>query len=293
LRAIAQASVEAAASEVQQARHEVNLRLPAHPVWVQADPARMKQVMDNLLNNAIKYTPAGGSIEIEVGRRGEAGWVQVRDNGVGIPPAMLGSVFDLFTQVNQTLGRSNGGLGIGLALVKQLVTLHGGSVAAASEGAGQGSTFTLQVPLVQGAQGNSGDAVGGGVRQARQPRRVLVVDDNRDAADTIATAIQLAGHDVAVAYDGATGLALADRMKPECILLDVGMPGMDGHQVIRALRSHPEHRRCLVIALTGWGQEHDRASTRESGFDAHLVKPASVEAVMALLDGEEGGPGAA
>ncbi len=285
LRTIAQASVEAAANEVQQTSLDVNLRLPAQPVWVHADPARMKQVVDNLLNNALKYTPAGGAIELEVGRRGDAGILQVQDNGVGIPPSMLGAVFELFTQVNQTLGRSNGGLGIGLALVRQLVTLHGGVVTAASEGAGKGSTFTVQLPLSRAAESDAQrDPARGELRPARQRRRVLVVDDNFDAADTIAAAIELAGHDVAVAYDAQTGLAAADRLKPECILLDLGMPGMDGHQVARALRSHPEHQDCLIVALTGWGQANDRELTRQSGFDAHLVKPASVEAVMELLD---------
>ena len=290
LRAVAQASVEAAAGEVQQARHEVSLRLSAQPVWVRADPARMKQVVDNLLNNAVKYTPAGGAIELEVGRRGEAAFLQVRDNGLGIPAAMLDHVFELFTQVNPTTGRSNGGLGIGLALVRQLVALHGGEVTAASDGPGSGSQFTVQMPLAQPDQPAQRDAGAGILQRARQPKRVLVMDDNRDAAGSIATAIALAGHEVAVAYDGRTGLAEADRLKPECILLDLGMPGLDGHQVARTLRDHPDHGNCLLVALTGWGQVNDRALTRQSGFDAHMVKPASVDAVMALLDG--GGSGA-
>jgi PAS domain S-box-containing protein len=284
LRAIAQACVDAASSEILAARHEVSLRFSAQPVWVQADHARMKQVIDNLLNNAIKYTPAGGVIELEVGYSGDRGQLKVKDNGLGIPPEMLGDVFELFAQVNQTIGRSNGGLGIGLALVKQLVSLHGGQVQVASDGVGAGSTFVVRVPLARAETLADAAAPGSVLQQTRQPRRVLVIDDNRDAADTIAAAIALAGHEVEVAYDGIAGLAAADRLRPECILLDLGMPGMDGHQVARSLRNNPGHRRCLVVALTGWGQQHDRASTRQSGFDAHLVKPASIEAILELLE---------
>lgn len=290
LRAIAQASVDAAGGEISESLHQVRLRVPSQPVWVHADQVRMKQVLDNLLNNAIKYTPAGGAIEVEVSHSYDSGSVSVKDNGAGIPPEMLDSVFTLFAQVDHTIGRARGGLGIGLALVKQLVALHHGQVKATSEGIGHGTTMTVVLPLAQTAEPSAGGALGGvSPKTAGQPKRVLVIDDNRDAADTIAGALALAGHIVKVAYDGLSGLAAAQQIRPDCILLDLGMPVMDGHQVARALRSDPDNKRCLIVALTGWGQQHDRAMTRQSGFDVHLVKPASIESVIALLDADNTG----
>ncbi len=244
----------------------------------------MKQVLDNLLNNAIKYTPVGGTIDVEVEQSEDSGRLNVKDNGAGIPPEMLGSVFTLFAQVDHTIGRARGGLGIGLALVKQLVSLHGGDVNVASEGIGAGTRLTVRLPFAppEVPPADAGNA--GRLRQTSRPRRVLVIDDNKDAADTISAAIALSGHEVEVAYDGPSGLAAADRMRPDCILLDLGMPDMDGHQVARALRSNPDRNACLIVAVTGWGQRHDRTMTRQSGFDFHLVKPASVEAVLDLLE---------
>ncbi|MES2784601.1 MAG: ATP-binding protein [Pseudomonadota bacterium] len=284
LRAIAQASVDAAGGDIRDSRHQVSLRVPAQPVWVSADPVRMKQVVDNLLNNAIKYTPAAGDIEVEVASVQERGIVTVRDNGAGIPPEMLEGVFTLFSQVDHTIGRARGGLGIGLALVRQLVALHHGEVSAASGGIGAGTTMQVVLPLAPAAEPLMGSGAGSEPLRTRHPKRVLVIDDNRDAADTIAGAINLTGHHVEVAYDGASGLEAAQRMRPDCILLDLGMPDMDGHQVARALRRNPDHDRCLIVALTGWGQQHDRTRARQSGFDVHLVKPASIESVVDLLE---------
>ena len=285
LRPIAQACVDAAASAIQEARHDVSLRVPAQPLWVRADPARMKQVIDNLLNNAIKYTPPGGAIELEVSQADGRGCISIQDNGAGIPPEMLDSVFELFAQVDRTIGRAKGGLGIGLALVKQLVRLHDGEVKASSAGIDAGSTFSVLLPLAQPIASSPDKAAPDRLVPTDRPRRVLIIDDNRDAADTMAAAIEICGHTAQAVYDGPGGLAAADRLRPDCILLDVGMPGMNGHQVARALRDNPAHSHCLIVAVTGWGQSQDRAMTRESGFDAHLVKPASMESVMELLEG--------
>ncbi|HYF41038.1 MAG TPA: PAS domain S-box protein [Ramlibacter sp.] len=284
LRSIAQSCVDAAGGAIQEARHQVSLRLPSQPLWVQADPARLKQVIDNLLNNAIKYTPPGGSIEVDAAQAGDQACLSVKDDGAGIPPEMLGSVFDLFAQVDSTIGRASGGLGIGLALVKQLVSLHHGEVTAESAGVGAGATFTVYLPLAQAQVPAPSTPGTEQLPQTSRPRRVLIIDDNRDAADTLAAAIELCGHRVQTAYDGASGLAAAQQARPDCILLDLGMPGMDGHEVARALRAQPEHRQCLIVAVTGWGQSADRALTQQSGFDAHLVKPASIEAVLELLE---------
>ncbi|AEG93240.1 candidate histidine kinase, hybrid [Ramlibacter tataouinensis TTB310] len=285
LRAIAQACVDAAGEAIREAQHQVSLRVPAEPVWVQADPARMKQVIDNLLNNAIKYTPHGGTIEVEVAHAQGRACIRVQDNGAGIPPDMLDGVFELFAQVDHTIGRARGGLGIGLALVRQLVALHQGEVTAASGGIDAGSTFTVRLPLAPAEAPAPGTAAGTPLVPTTRPRRVLIIDDNKDAADTLASVVALGGHTTETAYDGPSGLAAAERMKPDCVLLDVGMPQMDGHEVARALRAMPALRGCLIVAVTGWGQSQDRQLTQASGFDAHLVKPASVEAVMELLEG--------
>ncbi|MES2977941.1 MAG: ATP-binding protein [Pseudomonadota bacterium] len=283
LRAVAQASVDSAHSAIQEARHQVTLSMPPHPVWVHADPARMKQVMDNMLNNAVKYTAPEGRIEVTI-RADDRACVSFRDNGAGIPSDMLGSVFELFAQVDQTIGRAKGGLGIGLALVRQLVSLHGGEVHAASDGLGSGSTFTVLLPLGPIQLPSPAEPIGSQLLQAATPKRVLIIDDNRDAADSMADVLRICGHTVEAAYEGEGGLALADSFLPDCILLDIGMPGMDGHEVARALRAKAPHSRCMIVAITGWGQSMDRERTRQSGFDSHLVKPAAIDDVMALLD---------
>lgn len=286
LRSAAQACLDAAAGAIQEAQHKVALRVPGHAVWVHADAARIKQVIDNLLNNAIKYTPQGGSIELEVSLQGEgAACIEVRDDGAGIPPDMLESVFDLFAQVDHTVGRARGGLGIGLALVKQLVHLHGGNVGARSAGIGAGATFTVCLPLaVAAAAGPATEPEPGLTKTTTRPKRVLVIDDNRDAADSLASAITLCGHTAETAFDGPSGLAAAQSLRPDCVLLDIGMPGMDGHEVARRLRRMDATCEGLIVAVTGWGQAKDRDQTLEAGFDAHLVKPVSIDAVLGLLE---------
>ncbi|MBL0423366.1 PAS domain S-box protein [Ramlibacter sp. AW1] len=283
LRTVVSASVEAMAGAIARQRLQLRLDLAADPLPVQADPARIKQVVDNLLNNAVKYTPEGGRIEVRAWReRGEVA-LAVADTGVGIPHDMLDRIFDLFTQVDRTIGRSQGGLGIGLALVRELVQLQGGSVSAESPGLDRGASFTVRLPAAA-----TGDAPAP-VASPRQPtraaaaRHVLIVDDNTDAADTLSLVLSACGYITAVAYDGPAGLDAFDRLRPHAVLLDIGMPGMSGHAVARALRQRPGGSDVLLVAVTGWGQPADRALTTEAGFDAHLTKPVDVQAVVELL----------
>jgi signal transduction histidine kinase/DNA-binding response OmpR family regulator len=265
-------------------RHELTVTLPAEPVRVEGDPVRLAQVLGNLLNNAAKYTEEGGSIWLTVERAGDEAMLRVRDTGVGIPEEMLGSVFDLFTQVDRTLDRSQGGLGIGLTLVRRLVEMHSGRVQVFSAGPGRGSEFVVRLPALVG--GRRPPPTGNGVVSslARSGRaRVLVVDDNRDAADSLALLLRLAGHEVCVAHDGPTAVALAADFGPQLVLLDIGLPGMDGYAVARRLRAQPNAHKTLLVALTGYGQEEDVRRSREAGFDHHLVKPADPEALATVF----------
>jgi CheY-like chemotaxis protein len=236
------------------------------------------------LNNAAKYTEEGGSIWLRAERQGRFAAISVRDNGVGIPPAMLPRVFDLFTQVDRSLGGAQGGLGIGLALVKRLVEMHGGTVRADSAGWGTGSEFTVRLPLASSeslpehAAEPPRESAGPGRR-----RRFLVVDDNRDAADSLALLLRLQGVDTDVAYDGAAALEAVRAKRPDVVLLDLGMPGMDGFEVAARIRREPELAGTALIALTGWGQPDHRRQTREAGFDGHLVKPVELAELQALV----------
>jgi CheY-like chemotaxis protein len=254
---------------------------------VNADPTRLAQVIGNLLNNAAKFTETGGRIRLSVSRELNAGVVRVRDEGIGIAADMLPRIFELFTQAERTLDRSQGGLGIGLTLVRHLVELHGGSVQAFSDGVGRGSEFVVRLPAA--AQlGPSPRFVGGRRPGAGTSRRILVVDDNVDAAESLAKLLRISGHEVNTTY---TGLTVADAVaehRPNVILLDIGLPGLDGYEAARRLRAAPGGERLLLIALTGYGQESDRQRSREAGFDHHLVKPLDFAAFESLLEGPAG-----
>lgn len=258
--------------------HRLTLSTPA-PVWVEGDEARLKQVLGNLLDNAAKYTEPGGEITIEVGHLGDDALLRVRDNGPGIDAALLPHVFEPFTQGPRSLERSEGGLGIGLSLVKMLVELHGGDVEVVSA-PGAGATFTVRLPAV--AQANAPVTLTA-PHAAAATQRILVVEDNVDTADSLAMLLRLEGNDAQVAYDGVTGLEKARRWQPDAIVLDIGLPTLSGHEVCRALRGEPWGRRLAIIAVTGWGQEDDYEASRDAGFDGHLVKPVSSDAVLALL----------
>jgi CheY-like chemotaxis protein len=247
------------------------------------DPFRLAQVVSNLINNSAKYTPRGGRVDVVLDTAPGEAVVRVTDNGVGIPRDMLDRVFDMFTQVNRTLDRAQGGLGIGLSLVRRLVDLHGGSVAADSAGLDRGSTFTVRLPTVVAPESKAGDDPAHDAVAARRRVRVLVVDDNVDAADALAMQLEHSGHYTRTAYGGAAALQAAEEFDPEVVLCDIGMPGMDGHAVATRLRADRRHGSTVLVALTGWGSEEDRRRTRRTGFDFHLVKPVSGQAVDEIL----------
>jgi PAS domain S-box-containing protein len=278
-------AVETSASLIAAHRHVLEVTLPPAPLELEGDVTRLVQVLSNLLNNAAKYTPAGGMIALSAWREDGQAVVSVADSGIGIPPEAIGSVFDMFTQVRGSLDRAQGGLGIGLSLVRRLVELHGGRVSAFSGGRGQGSTFTLRLPLRPGtphADGGLRHAPCAG-NAAPGALRVLVVDDNLDAADSLAALLQILGHSTRVAHDGPAGLAAAHDFEPDLVLLDIGLPGMSGYDVARAIRAAQELRQVVLIALTGWGAQSDRQQSVEAGFDQHLTKPVSLEALEQAL----------
>jgi signal transduction histidine kinase/CheY-like chemotaxis protein len=262
--------------------HVLTVTLPPEPIRLEADPTRLAQVIGNLLTNAAKYTEQGGHIGLTVERRPGEAAVRVRDDGVGIPAALLPQVFDLFAQGDRSPARSEGGLGIGLTLVKNLVEMHGGRVEARSEGPGQGSEFVVRLPLPDEQAPNEGEAAAGG-RRPVPPRRVLVVDDNVDAAESLATLLRVDRHEVRTAHDGPTALEEAATFRPEVVLLDIGLPKMDGYEVARRLRGQDGFQKALLVALTGYGQEEDRRRAAAAGFDAYLVKPADPAALHDLL----------
>jgi PAS domain S-box-containing protein len=285
---IAQA-VETSRPLIDARRHELVVTLPREPLLVEGDATRLAQVVSNLLNNAAKYTPEGGHIGLTVEPRPGEAVVRVRDDGVGIPAELLPQVFDLFTQGDRSLARSEGGLGIGLTLVKSLVEMHGGSVEAHSDGPGQGSELVVRLPTLgrEPAEGGEGGP-------SRSPpsgsRRVLVVDDNVDAAESLAILLRTWGHEVLTTHDGLAAVKAAEQVRPEVILLDIGLPRMDGYEVARRLRERADMRDVLLVALTGYGQEEDRRRAEEAGFDAHLTKPADPTALQRLLAGSEQPP---
>jgi CheY-like chemotaxis protein/two-component sensor histidine kinase len=275
-------SVEAVRPLVEERRHELTVALPAGPLRVEADATRLQQILTNLLNNAAKYTDPGGHVWLTAGRDGAEVVVRVRDSGIGIAPDMLPRVFDLFVQAERRLDRSQGGVGIGLTLVKRLVEMHGGTVTAHSRGSGHGSEFVVRLPArPEPDEPGKGEA---GAATARLPRhRVLVVDDNPDAADSLALLLELAGQEVRAAHDGPSALAEAEAMRPVLVFLDIGMPGMDGFEVARRLRRLPGLAGVRLVAMTGWGQDEDRRRSAEAGFDQHLVKPVEPKALEQLL----------
>jgi len=262
-------------------RHQLDMSVPVDPVMLQADGVRVAQVLSNLLNNAAKYTADGGQIWLSAQVENGRAVISVRDNGRGIPTNMLSRVFDLFTQVDSSRGTP--GLGIGLAMVRMLVELHGGEVEARSPGPGHGSEFIVRLPILQPEANAAMKSKTAGNDTSLEGRSVLVVDDNCDAADSLSMLLRLAGAKVTVAYDGATALAAIPIHQPHVVLLDVGMPGMDGYTVASRIRQDAQNSDMLLIALTGFGQEEDRKRSSAAGFDNHLTKPADLQALLALV----------
>jgi len=278
------AAVETSRSLIEAGRHDLTQSRPPHPVFLDADTTRLGQVVSNLLNNAAKYTPQGGRIELTAELAGDREVVvRVGDNGAGISAEMLPRVWGLFTQADRTLGREQGGLGIGLTLVKRLVELHGGSVAARSDGLGRGSEFIVRLPLADAPYPTPASDRPGTMRPTAAHRRVLVVDDNVDGADSLAMLLALHGHTTRVARDGPTGLSEAEEFRPDVVLLDIGLPGLDGFEVARRLRSRFGTQDLRIIAQTGWGQEADRERSRAAGFDLHLVKPIDPTELLRII----------
>jgi signal transduction histidine kinase len=288
-------------------KHQLTLELPEPGVKVFGDPTRLTQAIANVLGNAAKYTDQGGQVIVSAVTRGADVEISIRDNGIGIRREMLPHVFELFTQLDRDDGRAQGGLGIGLALVQRLVRMHGGDVSATSDGQGRGSEFVIRLPLLRekedeeekGAVEVTPEQIVGDLAAAsemaavvaplvtasaaRMARRILIADDNNDALESLATLLQLSGHEVYTATNGGTALQSIERHLPEVVLLDIGMPLLDGYEVARRIRAQPWGQRITLVALTGWGQDSDRRRSREAGFDSHLVKPLDLETLTDLL----------
>jgi signal transduction histidine kinase len=272
--------------------HRLSVELPAGPVWLEADPARLKQVVVNLLTNAGKYTEPGGRVGLSAKQQGGEVLLRVWDTGVGIPADMLERIFEKFTQVDRSPSSpSQWGLGVGLSLVKALVELHGGSITAASAGPGRGSTFTVCLPGAVAPPPEGADQPGGDVAPLGRPLRVLLVDDNADGAFMVAELLRHSGHDVRTAANGPAALALARSWRPDAVVLDIGLPGMDGYEVARQLRRQEGMAGALLVALTGYGRDEDRRQALEAGFDAHLVKPADLDELRQVLEAPGGTSG--
>ena len=283
LAAIVQQAVEAVRDLYRSMEHELTVTLPPQPVQLHADPARLAQVVGNLLSNAGKFTDNGGRIWLTVRQDGEHAEIAVRDTGIGIAAEHHARLFDMFEQVDTSLERSQGGLGIGLTLVKTLVELHGGSVGVHSDGLGRGSEFTVRLPVLVDATEELSPAPAA-VEQAPAPgRRVLIVDDSEDGAESLAMLLQFGGHETYKAHDGLAAIEAARRLRPDVVLLDIGLPGLNGYEVCSRIRQEPWGKGVTLVALTGWGQDEDRDRSREAGFDAHMVKPVDFDALLKLL----------
>ena len=256
--------------------------MPPQPLWLQVDPGRLEQVLVNLLSNASKYTDRGGNIALVVAPDEEHVVIRVSDNGIGIARGLLARIFDPFIQAERSLDRAEGGLGIGLTLAQRVIEMHGGTIEAHSEGPGRGSEFVIRLPS-RSAPMEDESSPQAPVKEPREAWRILVVDDNVDAADSLAMLFQADGHDAKVAYSSEEALLLARDYRPDFVLLDIGLPGMDGYEVAKRLRAQPELQNLRLIALTGYGQDSDVARSREAGFDHHVVKPVQFDSLNSLL----------
>ena len=287
LREVIQSALEASAPLIERGGHALSVRLPAEPVWLDGDPVRLGQIFTNILNNAAKYSFPGGAISLTATRQDSTIAVDVTDSGIGIEPADLESIFEMFVRVDVDDAKARGGLGLGLNLVRRLVELHGGTVQAQSEGRGKGSHFLVRLPLVAALERTSAGATAGATAAADprgpQKMRVLLVDDNVDAAATLSMLLELDAHETLVAHSGVEALRVLPTFAPDVIFLDIGMPGMDGYEVAREIRKLPNGADPVLVALTGWGGEADRQRSKNAGFDEHLTKPADIAIIEELL----------
>jgi CheY-like chemotaxis protein len=284
---VVQSAVETSQPLIEASGQELTISLPDAPIVVDADPIRLAQVFSNLLNNAAKYTGRGGHIWLTVEQAGSEVIVKVRDTGIGIPADMLSCIFEMFTQVDGTLERSLGGLGLGLSLVKRLAEMHGGSVEARSDGPGEGSEFVVRLPIlvVADAQKTAQPPDPAKRTTASAGHRVLVVDDNEDVVTSMQTLLTSLGNEVQTAFDGVAAVEAAAAFHPDVVVLDLWMPRMNGYDAARQIRAQPWGKKMVLIAHTGWGQEEDRRRTQEAGFDYHLVKPVAPNALEEMLAG--------
>jgi CheY-like chemotaxis protein len=274
--------VEAVREQYTAMNHELTVNLPSQTLVLDADPARLTQVVGNLLNNACKFTDAGGHVWLDVTEAHGQAVIRVRDTGVGIAAEHLPRLFEMFAQVDTSLERSRDGLGIGLTLVKTLAEMHGGSVEARSAGLGRGSEFTIRLPIAP----DSTSAAAPAPVEAPTPavsRRVLIVDDSDDGAESLAMLLQFAGHQTWKAHDGVSCVRAAEQIRPDVVLLDIGLPRMNGYDACREIRKTAWGKNMVLIALTGWGQEEDRLQSRNAGFDVHMVKPVDHDALLTFL----------
>ncbi len=285
VKAVIDAAVETSLPLIEAAHHALSVRAVDEPLYIDADGTRMSQAVGNLLHNAAKYTPEGGHIELEVKLDAGSALIAVTDDGIGIAPAMLPKVFELFAQVGNSMDRAQAGLGIGLSLAKRIVELHGGTLTGESPGLGRGSTFSIRLPLGQPAEPSHAESAPVGFASPPQPisRRILVVDDNVDGAESLAMMLEFYGHEARVAHDGLQALEMARRYGPELVFLDIGLPGMNGYEVAQQFRADPALRHTVLVALTGWGSDEDKQRSKDAGVDYHLTKPVDVDKVTQVL----------
>jgi CheY-like chemotaxis protein/anti-sigma regulatory factor (Ser/Thr protein kinase) len=269
--------------------HELTVTLPPEPTYLNADPTRLTQVVGNLLNNACKFTEKGGHIRLTVEREGTQVLVRVQDTGIGIAAEQLPRIFEMFVQADTSLERSRDGLGLGLTLVKNLVEMHEGSVEARSAGVDQGSEFVVRLPLLSGLPPPQAREPSDAEPDAMVQRRILLVDDNRDSADSLAMLLKVMGHEVRIAHDGLEAVEGAETFQPHVILLDIGLPRLNGYEAARRIREQQRHKDLTLVALTGFGQDEDRRRAEEAGFDAHMVKPVDFAALAKLLAASSAG----
>lgn len=285
LSSVIQQAVEVARPLIDASRQELTIELPDEPIYLHADRARLAQVFGNLLNNSSKYTRPHGRISLRAQRvdhENSGLVVTVTDNGAGIPPDKLETIFDMFMQVDRSTERSQGGLGIGLTLVKRLAEMHGGTIEARSAGEGKGSEFVVRLPILEKPAQAVGNASNEST-ESKPQRRILIVDDNKDSADSLAMLLEITGNETYMAHDGVEAVEAVEKYRPEVILLDIGLPKLDGHEVCRRVREQPWGKDITVIALTGWGQEDDRRKSEEAGFNGHLVKPVDYDQLLKML----------
>jgi CheY-like chemotaxis protein len=275
-------AIESARPAIRIAKHHFRVELPTQPLELVGDSTRLSQVFQNLLDNAAKYTPSGGNIDLLVEEAGHRARVRIRDTGIGIPAELQTRIFELFTRVHPSENIKTSGLGIGLSLAKKLVELHGGQLEVRSEGLDKGSEFIVTLPLVATSHVLP-DTNAAATSTQSTTKRVLVVDDNRDAAQSLGMLIEVMGSEVRVAFDGAKALEIAKELDPNIVLLDIGMPGMDGYEVARRLRSSARGGEMTIVALTGWGQKEDKQKAFDAGFDKHFTKPIDMNALAELV----------